>query len=180
MTTDDGGWTLVGSSYATTMNDEASGYYADLASATPSSAHTGVWNGLRGLTDDDIRFTCTVGSSSVDLSFYETQSWYDVITTGSDANSCFNDNNGAGQLGIPGRKNNRTGETRLAGDQWDIGHLEGEYSCEDTSDFTVDFDDRGMDSNEQDGTDWGEDDGRLKCGTVSGNGSSGYWQIWVR
>ena len=48
----------------------------------------------------------------------------------------------------------------------------------DTSDFTVDFDDRGKDSNESDGTDWGEDDGILKCG--SSNLSSGAWHIWVR
>ena len=30
--------------------------------------------------------------------------------------------------------------------------------CGDTGDFTVDFDDRGMDSNQYDGTDWGRDD----------------------
>ena len=36
--------------------------------------------------------------------------------------------------------------------------MEGEDSCADTGDFTIDFDDRGMDNNQNDGTDWGEDD----------------------
>ena len=161
-----------------TMNDEASAYYSDLASAIPSSSHTGVWDGLRGLTNDDIRFTCDVSTSSVDLSFYSTQSWYDEITTGTDADSCFNDNNGNGQLGTPARKNNLNGATLSIGNQWNAGYLEGEDSCSDTGDFTVDFDDRGMDNNQVDGTDWGEDDGTSKCGTVQGG--TGYWQIWVR
>ena len=53
-----------------------------------------------------------------------------------------------------------------------------EDSCTDTSDFTVDFDDRGMDSNQSDGTDWGEDDSTKKCGTSGVN--DGAWHIWVR
>ncbi len=47
-----------------------------------------------------------------------------------------------------------------------------------TSDFTVDFDNRGMDSNQNDGTDWGEDDGQRKCGR-SGLGT-GQWFVYAR
>lgn len=36
----------------------------------------------------------------------------------------------------------------------------------------------GMDSNEMDGTDWGEDDGSPKCGL--GPVRNGVWQLWVR
>jgi hypothetical protein len=54
----------------------------------------------------------------------------------------------------------------------------GEDTCDATDDFTVDFDDSGMDSNESDGTDWGEDDGARKCG-MSGL-ETGTWFIWVR
>jgi len=35
-----------------------------------------------------------------------------------------------------------------------------------------------MDSNENDGTDWGEDDGSKKCGT--GGLTNGAWHIWTR
>ena len=55
----------------------------------------------------------------------------------------------------------------------------GEDSCGDTGDFTIDFDDRGMDNNQGDGTDWGEDDSSKKCGSSTG-GSNAAWQIWVR
>jgi hypothetical protein len=79
---------------------------------------------------------------------------------------------------MPFRRNNLNGDTRSLGDQWDAGIFIGEDSCGDTGDFTVDFDDRGMDNNQTDGTDWGEDDSARKCGSVQ-NGS-GYWQIWVR
>ena len=68
----------------------------------------------------------------------------------------------------PARQNNLTGEFLDAGDTWNAdGYLEGEDTCGDANDFTVDFDDRGMDSNETDGTDWGEDDwpAANKCGT---------------
>ena len=51
-------------------------------------------------------------------------------------------------------------------------------SCADSGDFTVDFDDRGMDGNESDGTDWGEDDSQRKCGT--GDLPSGQWFIFAR
>jgi len=64
------------------------------------------------------------------------------------------------------------------GDRWNAGYMEGEDSCSDGGDFTVDFDDRGMDSDQSDGTDWGEDDSVFKCG-VSGI-TSGAWFLWVR
>jgi len=65
------------------------------------------------------------------------------------------------------------------GDDWNAsGYLEGEDSCGDTGDFSVDFDDRGMDSDESDGTDWGEDDSSKKCGVRAL--SDGEWFIWAR
>ena len=56
--------------------------------------------------------------------------------------------------------------------------MESEDYCAATDDFTVDFDDRGMDSNQQDGTDWGEDDNTQKCGSISGG--TYYYFIWIR
>jgi hypothetical protein len=35
-----------------------------------------------------------------------------------------------------------------------------------------------MDSDQSDGTDWGEDDGRRKCGSVAPG--AGAWFIWYR
>jgi hypothetical protein len=187
MDTDDGGWTLVGSTRGSTMNDRASMYYNDLARAYPNNAHGGIWNGLRGLGNSDIRFTCGNGNGNdpdghiVDLSFYDA-SWYEVITTGSDRDSCFNTYYREEEL--PARRNNLNGGFLYAGTQWGSGIFVGEDFCGDTGDFTVDFNNRGMDDNERDGTDWGEDDGGKKCGTLreySGDDVSNlYWQIWIR
>ncbi len=184
MTTDGGGWTLVASTRTTTLNDEASAYYDDLTTLTPAVGHTGVWDGMRALIADrsDIRFSCrsapAAGPMTVDLSFYNTD-WYRTITTGTDADSCFQENNGAGyDRPAPSRRDNVAGSFLPVGNDWNYGYLEGEDSCGDTGDFTVDFDDRGMDSNQSDGTDWGEDDSQLKCGT-SGL-FDGVWFIWVR
>ena len=185
MTTDGGGWTLVASSRGTTLNDElAAGYYPDLASNTASTANTGVWNGLRPLvtTSSDVRFTCRAtpgpGPYTVDLSFYDVP-WYVEFTTGPDSASCFSESNGTGaDVPVPARRNNVSGASLPVGDAYAAGYLEGEDSCTDTGDFTVDFDDRGMDSNQSDGTDWGEDDSSQKCG-MSGL-STGEWHIWVR
>ncbi len=181
MDTDGGGWTLVAASKST-MNDEALDYHSDLTSLHPTGPHEGIWSGLRDAIpgSSDIRFACKTDVDSttmtVDLSFYNTD-WYREITTGTDNDSCFNDNNGIGQSGTPERRNNVTGDTRSLNDQWDYGYLEGEDSCGDTSDFTIDFDDRGMDSDESDGTDWGEDDNNPKCG-IRGDGEA--WFIFVR
>lgn len=130
----------------------------------------------------DVRFTCAVDPSSaafdVDLSFYNTI-WYGEWTTGTEAESCFSESNGDGDgIPQPARRNNLNGDTLPEGDAWAAGYLEGEDSCADTGDFTVDFDDRGMDSNQSDGTDWGEDDTARKCGR-SGL-ATGTWHIWVR
>jgi len=186
MTTDEGGWTLVASTLGTTLNDQGSAYYANLASLVPSSPAEGIWEGMRGAIAgaSDIRFTCKIDRNaqahSVDLSFYAI-GWYREITASrSDAQVCFEETNGQGDTQpTPRRKNNISGQVRNAGDQWAAGYLEGEDSCGDTGDFTVDFDDRGMDSNQRDGTDWGEDDSSKKCGSSTGNANSS-WQIWVR
>jgi cysteine-rich repeat protein len=185
MTTDGGGWTLVGASRNGTLNDQASAYYADLAAANPTVANAGVWDGMRPLiaANSDIRFSCAQNPASltlnVDLSFYNI-GWYREITTGTEAQSCFSENDGFGDdQPTPARRNNLTAVVLPLNDQWNAsGYLEGEDSCAATDDFTVDFDDRGMDSNQADGTDWGEDDGAFKCG-VSGL-VVGKWFIWVR
>jgi len=186
MTTDGGGWTLVGSTRDTTFNDQASAYYADLATLSPSEGHEGIWDGMRPVAPGqatDLRFSCRDEAYAdvfdVDLAFYGIP-WYDEITaSSSDADVCFEEGNGAGQtLPPPARQNLLTGATRPLGDQWDYGFLEGEDGCGSTDDFTVDFDDRGMDGNQSDGTDWGEDDTHFKCGRSGVSG--GTWFVWVR
>ncbi len=183
MDVDGGGWTLVGSTRTTTFDDAGGPYYDDLQTLEPASGHSTIWNGMRAVVVDraDIRFACKTLVSdadfNVDLSFYNTI-WYREITTGSDSDSCFSESNGAGyDTPAYARRNNRTGASLPEGDDWNYGYLEGEDSCGDSGDFTVDFDDRGMDSNQSDGTDWGEDDSTGKCG-ISPGGQS--WYIFVR
>ena len=77
----------------------------------------------------------------------------------------------------PRRRDNLAGVQLLPGDDWNDGGLVGEDTCADQDDFAVDFDDRGMDGDEADGTDWGEDDGKKKC-TASNSGDA--WFIFVR
>lgn len=184
MATDNGGWTLVASSRNQTLDDVKGPYHSDLTTLSPSSGHSGVWNGLRPVIPDtsDIRFTCTLPTSGeemiVDLSFYDIH-WYSEITASqNDAVSCFNENQGAGyDTPAPARRDNVTGDTRPLGDDWDSGYLEGEDNCQAGDDFTVDFDDRGLNGDPSDGTDWGEDDGEKKCGVSGTNGS---WFLFVR
>jgi hypothetical protein len=191
--TDGGGWTLVASTRTTTLNDESAAWYADLTTLAPVSPNAGVWNGLRGLAArHDVRFACrdavraADAAMTVDLSFYD-MPWYTEWTTGTDAQSCFSEADGAGEdLPQPARRNNLTAEALALGTPWaatdpfypGANYLEGEDACADTSDFTVDFRDRGMDSNQSDGTDWGEDDTQLKCGR-SGL-ADGQWFVFAR
>ncbi len=183
MDTDGGGWTLVSSSARETPDDRAGPYHDELRAASPTSPQPWVWDGLRGLAAAraDVRFTCRpLGqiADDVDLSFYEVP-WYGEWTTGTDAESCFSEDNGAGQdRPEPARRDNLTGLEVSLGTPWSSGVFEGEDSCGDDRDFTVDLMDRGMDSDQRDGTDWGEDDGTRKCGRRSL--SDGIWQIWVR
>lgn len=184
MVTDGGGWTLVASSLNGTLNDERSDWYDDLMRETPTAAHTGIWDGLRPLlsTQGDVRFTCKTTPSApaqtVDLSFYEV-AWYGEWTVGTDAMSCFEEDTGRGYTRpAPARRDNVAGVSLPLGDDWAAGYLEGEDACDADTDFTVDFDDRGMDSDQSDGTDWGEDDGTAKCGRSGVSGAS--FQIWAR
>lgn len=181
MTTDEGGWTLVGASI-NPLTDERGDYHLGLATLEPPNIAAGIWHGLRDVIapSHDVRFTCRNGSDSgpmtVDLSFYDV-AWYRTVTTGTDNQSCFEVRNSP-TIPAAGRRNNLTNATRAAGVTHANGDLVGEDSCGDVGDFTVDFDDRGMDSNQSDGTDWGLDDGAWKCGQ-SGI-SSGTWFFWVR
>lgn len=184
MTTDGGGWTLVASSYGS-FDDRAIPYHSELTTLSPTNNHNGLWDGMNPVVgaNSDIRFsaktTASASTFDVDLAFYAC-TWYPVLTAStSDASICFYDNNGNGTThGIPARKDIVSGATLPAGNQWNIGYLEGEDSCNSTDDFTVDFDNRGMDSNQTDGTDWGEDDTTQKCGSVQGG--TYYFFIWVR
>lgn len=184
-TTDGGGWTLVAATEGQTLNDQRSNYYDDLQTLDPARANAGVWWGLRALGNRwDVRFACRDAVRAADAAFTVDLSVYDVpyyteFTTGTDAQSCFSEGNGAGDENPPPmRRNNLNNQVRNRGDQWNGGYLEGEDSCGDTGDFTIDFDDRGMDNNQSDGTDWGEDDSSRKCGR-SGLGT-GQWFIFAR
>ncbi|MBI5501591.1 MAG: DUF4215 domain-containing protein [Deltaproteobacteria bacterium] len=186
MTTDDGGWTLVASTLGTTLDDEASAYYADLATLSPVAGHAGIWTGLRPVLGPtgDVRFSCRNGSASgpfaVDLVFYNV-GWYQELTAGANAATCFEEGDGAGATTpAPPRRDLVAATTRSLGNPWDCaGYLEGEDACGDADDFTVDFDDGGMNCNETDGTDWGEDDATAKCGSsLAAPGST--WFVWVR
>jgi hypothetical protein len=188
MTTDGGGWTLVASTRNQTLNDQASDYYEDLVTLEPAMGHEGVWSGLRDLAARfDVRFACRADPGAagdpftVDLSFYDTV-WYGEWTTGDDSDSCFSEGNeGANaDIPIPGRRDNVSGEELPEGDPYtnNMGFLEGEDACGDAGDFTVDFDDRGMDSDQSDGTDWGEDDDEKKCGVNAL--ADGQWFLFAR
>jgi hypothetical protein len=185
-TTDGGGWTLVSSSNSTVDDAALTSYFPDLATLTPVASNNGVWTGLRSIIpgNSDIRFACkaniTQSSFTVDLSFYDIL-WYREITTGTDSQSCFSEGNGAGDdIPQPARRDNLTGATLPVGSAWAAGYLEGEDSCSDSGDFTVDWSDRGMDSNQSDGTDWGEDDSSRKCGTSGLPTGQGAWFIFAR
>jgi len=180
MSTDGGGWTLVGSSGASTpLQDVAIPYHGALTSLSPGSANPGVWDGLAGVVGptQDLRFACKTslaGAFAVDLSFYGV-SWYDDVTADVvDAGTCFLD---APTATPPARRNNLTATFKPSSDAYNTGVLQGENSCGDTGDFTVDFDDRGLDGNESDGTDWGLDDGAVKCAT---KGAGQAWFLFVR
>ena len=182
MVTDGGGWTLVASTAGTTLDDFGMAYYADLATLAPAGANAAVFNGVNLGDRSDMRFACRLGRGAaadpmtVDLSFYDV-SWYSEIrAAANDAASCFNDSGNPDQP-VPSRQNNLTGERLAVGTRYMAGELVGEDFCGDDGDFTVDYNDRGMDSNQQDGTDWGEDDGSQKCGRDSGDGQ---WFIFVR
>ncbi|MCK6575676.1 hypothetical protein L6V77_31865 [Myxococcota bacterium] len=191
--TDGGGWTLVGSSRGSTLNDQGQAWYADLATLAPAAGNLGLWNGLRSLGGRwDVRFACrdavreAVDPFTVDLSFYDVD-WYWTITAGADADSCFAESDGLGAPDpAPARRDSIGGRFLPVGTPYAAtgafyegdDFLEGEDTCADTTDFTVDFTDRGMDSNQSDGTDWGEDDGSLKCGT-SGV-ATGQWFVFAR
>ena len=77
-----------------------------------------------------------------------------------------------------GALDNLGGATLGRGTPYAAGLPVGETTCEDPDDFTVDFNDRGLDGNETDGTDWGEDDGAPKCG--ASYAADGAWFVWVR
>jgi hypothetical protein len=185
MVTDGGGWTLVGSTSLNPPNDQASEWYLDLVRLDPAAANPGIWRGLRPLGQRfDVRFSCRASLAAadaamdVDLSFYDVP-WYTEFTTGSDADSCFSESNGAqADSRVPARRNNRTQAFRRREDPYNFGYFEGEDSCGAADDFAVDFDDRGMDSNQSDGTEWGEDDGFRACGRS--NVATGQWFVWAR
>ncbi len=182
MTTDGGGWTLVSSS-TSPVDDAAVLYSNTLKSVTPGTTMAGVWDGMRDLIpgNSDVRFACKTNfvdlNMKVDLTFYNVP-WYDEFTTGLDSASCFSEGEGAGaDTPIPSRRNNLTSVTLLEGDVYAGGFLEGEDTCGDVSDFTVDFDDRGNGGNPSDGTDWGESGGTKKCGN---SGQGGAFFVFVR
>ncbi|MGC6419135.1 MAG: fibrinogen-like YCDxxxxGGGW domain-containing protein [Bradymonadia bacterium] len=184
-TTDGGGWTLVSSS-RDPVNDHGQGYSSYVSTLAPGGNMSAVWRDMRGFRQNaDLRFTCRsyIGRATdrmtVDLSFYNVGWYKEWANAASDGNSCFEESNGGGDTQPePARRNNINGAYLPLNNSWNRGYCEGEDYCGDTGDFTVDFDDRCMDSNQSDGTDWGEDDSSHKCGR-SGLGS-GQWFIFFR
>jgi len=186
MTTDGGGWTLVSSSLAPGL-DRARSYHPNLSDLFPAAVAGGVYNGLRATSipgNSDIRFACkedpNQNNFTVDLIFYDID-WYRTVTADfSEDENCFSELNGPWYQ-TPERFDVISGQRLPRGDQWDNssnGRLIGEDNCDAGNDFTVDFDDAGMDSDESDGTDWGLDDNSWKCG--AGGLSAGSWFIFVR
>jgi hypothetical protein len=178
MDTDGGGWTLVGSSAGQPLNDVAGSYHMDLADTDVFAQHTEIWDGLRTIADfGDVRFACKLLAAdttfAVDLSFYDVD-WYGVVTSGTDAQSCFNEDGGV--YPTPARRDNLAGVLLSEANAYDAGPLVGENACGDQGDFALDFDDGGIDSN-NDGTDWGVDDNKQKC-TEEGLGEA--WFLYAR
>jgi hypothetical protein len=181
--TDNGGWTLVGSALNAVLEDARGGWHPDLTTMGPTAARTTLWDGLRPLGEQfDVRFACRDAPSAedapltVDLSFYRVP-WYVQLTAGTDADACFLSGETALPEG-PARRNNLTGAFLPRGNQYDYGYAEGEDACDAPDDFAIDFDDRGKDSLQSDGTDWGEDDNARKCGRSGLAG--GQWMLLVR
>eukprot|EP01047_Picozoa_sp_COSAG01_P017472 COSAG01_NODE_926_length_12694_cov_4.945137_1_plen_1540_part_00 len=189
MASDGGGWTLVGSSTGSALSDFASGYHANLATLSPSPQQhgnvSGIWSALRTFSPPfgDFRVSCKVNADAldfqVDMSFYNTNFYHNITSSADESFVCFQAGHQARTLPSPARQNLLTGERRPAGNAWSSGALVGEDRCDDAGDFAIDFDDRGMDSAEADGTDWGVDDGVKKCGNVR-NPSNGGWWAWYR
>lgn len=183
MHTDGGGWTLVAMSRRETLDDRAGPYHDELRSRRAESPHPWVWDGLRSIVAgrSDIRFTCHHSHTDlprVDLSFYDVP-WYREITTGTDAESCFNENDGEGfEPPAPARRDNVHDTFLPLGTPWAARYLEGEHRCGDEGGFCVDLRDRGIGGDVLDGTDWGEDDTQPKCGTDLSR--DGIWGIYVR
>ncbi len=184
MTTDSGGWTLVASIKTNVLEDKAGSYHADLQTLNPTGTTANhIWDGLRRKTEGDIRFVCkldvTTGTLDVDLSFYSVN-WYQTLTEFTDQTQvCFNT---SGQPISPARRDNVAASSLAVGNLWNHdGEFEGEDNCSDNGDFTVDFDDRGMDgTSESESTDWGADDNVKKCGSSGPGGASAGWFIFVR
>ncbi|MEQ1568556.1 MAG: MopE-related protein [Myxococcota bacterium] len=180
MDEDGGGWTLVGSSL-TPFNDAGVGYFADVATLTPAGNNPAVFNGLGLLitATSDVRFACKLDPAdatfTVDLSFYDVDWYLEMAQAATDGDSCFSD--AAAPDATPARRNNLTNVFKATTDAYNSGSLIGEDACNAGQDFTVDFDDAGMNSDESDGTDWGEDDNIAKCGDA---GVGGAFFMFVR
>jgi hypothetical protein len=180
LTTDGGGWTLVGAS-TSPFDDQAGAHHDQLIDISPSAFENKIWDGFRQLvqTNSDIRFSCNLsfgGPMIVDLSFYDNP-WYIEVTTGNDVDSCFNEDDGFGADIPPARRDNVKGDFRPYGDPYAAGYLEGENSCSDTGGFAVDFDERGMDGVQWDDTNWGESGFQRQCDNA--NQGAG-WFLWIR
>ena len=186
MDTDGGGWTLIGASARQALDDVGVPYYPELASLAPPGPAPGLWTGLAARYPAwDLRFACRDSLAppdapfTVDLSFYGTEWYTEIARSPDDAGTCFQDGNTPRPERVPpARRNNLTGELLARGTPFGAGVFEGEDTCDDTGDFAVDFNDRGLDGDPNDGTDWGEDDFVGRCGL--GDVLDGQWFVFAR
>ena len=186
MSTDGGGWTLVAASAVLPLDDVSTPYAPALMNLAPVEPSTGIWGGLSDRAAEfDVRFACRARSGvhndpfDVDLVFYGTPWYGEWARARTDGESCFSEGDGAGaELEAPPRHDLKGDRLRARAEAPAAGYFEGEDDCDDEADFAIDFDDRGNDGDDADGTDWGESNLEARCGGLPIE--DGQWFIFVR
>lgn len=115
MSTDGGGWTLVGSSRRNVLEDRGGPHHRNLRTLSPAVANEPLWTAFRGVSGGygDMRFACRNDGDAgldADVSWYDNH-FFDALTQNStDAAGCFNCTEA---LGYDGRRDNLSGVVTL-------------------------------------------------------------------